>query len=186
MRYIALVTLLILAILVSTRALQLRSLGIKAVRIGEIDKKDFLILPLVPLLFYAVAASVFDLPRPWSEWFSNTLVAWIGTILCALGIALFAYAIVSFGKSFRIGLDEDKPGKLVTTGAFSISRNPIYVALELIFIGLFLILPSWIFLLYVVGGVLLFRRQILIEEKSLKKIYGDEYIAYCKRVRRFL
>ncbi len=32
----------------------------------------------------------------------------------------------------------------------------------------------------------LFNRQILLEKQSLKGIYGEEYMAYCKKVRRFL
>jgi hypothetical protein len=39
----------------------------------------------------------------------------------------FAVTLKSFGDSFRVGIDEKKPDKLVTSGMFAISRNPIYV-----------------------------------------------------------
>lgn len=185
-RYIAAATLFSLIILVLSRAFQLKKLGIKVIRFGEIDKKDFIIPPFALLLFYIVFASAFGLPKVGAELFHSEYVGWIGVTLCVLGILLFLYALISFGKSFRVGLDEDHPGELVTTGAFSISRNPIYSAFGLVLIGIFLIIPNWIILIYVFTGIWLFNRQILLEEQSLRKIYGEKYAEYCNRVRRFL
>ncbi len=185
-RYIASASLVLLIMLVFFRAIQLKRLGIKAIQFGEMDKKDFFIPPFALLLFYIVFASAFDLPNIGSELFSSEFTGWAGAVICILGILLFTYALISFGKSFRVGLDEDHPGELVTTGAFSISRNPIYTSFGLILIGVFLIIPNWIILIYVIAGTWLFNRQIVLEEKSLNKIYGDKYSEYCKRVRRFL
>ncbi|WP_312105632.1 isoprenylcysteine carboxylmethyltransferase family protein [Lachnoclostridium sp.] len=185
-RYIAATTLFLLVILVLSRAFQLKRLGIKVIHFGELDKKDFLIPPFALLLFYIVFASAFGLPKVGAELFHNEFVGFLGVAMCVMGILLFLYALISFGKSFRVGLDEDHPGELVTTGAFSISRNPIYSAFGLALIGIFLIIPNWILLIYVFTGIWLFNRQILLEEQSLKKIYGDKYTEYCKRVRRFL
>lgn len=186
MRYIAAATLFLLVILVLLRAFQLKKLGIKAVRFGEMDKKDFLIPPFALLLFYIVFAGTFGLPEIGAELFNNEFVGWIGAAVCAVGILLFLYALISFGESFRVGLDEDHPGELVTTGAFSISRNPIYTAFGLVLIGEFLIIPNWVILIYVFTGIWLLNRQILLEEQSLKRIYGEKYMEYCKKVRRFL
>lgn len=185
-RYIAIVTLFLLVILVLLRASQLKKLGIKAIQFGEMDKKDFLIPPVALLLFYIVFANAFGLPKIGIELFYNEFVGWIGAVICLIDIFLFIYALISFGKSFRVGLDEEHPGELVTTGAFSISRNPIYTTFGLVLIGIFLIIPNWIILIYVFIGTWLFNRQILLEEQSLKKIYGEKYTEYCKRVRRFL
>jgi protein-S-isoprenylcysteine O-methyltransferase Ste14 len=185
-KYIALATLVLLIILVLSRAFQLKRLGIKAIQFGKMDKKDFFIPPFALLLFYIVFASAFDLPEIGAELFNNEFVGWIGVAACAIGVLLFLYALISFGKSFRVGLDEDHPGELVTTGAFAISRNPIYTAFGLILTGVFLIIPNWIILIYIFAGIWLFNRQILLEEQSLKKIYGEKYSEYCNRVRRFL
>ncbi len=186
MRYIAIVSLFLLVILVLLRTFQLKKLGIKAIQFGEKDKKDFFIPPFALLLFYIVFASAVGLPKIGAELFNNEFVGWIGVTVCIIGTLLFIYALVSFGKSFRVGLDEDHPGELVTTGAFSISRNPIYTAFGLVLTGVFLIVPNWIILIYVFTGIWLFNRQILLEEQSLTKIYGEKYMEYCKRVRRFL
>lgn len=185
-RYIAASALVLLVMLVMIRTLQLKRLGIKAVQFGEKDKTDFLILPFAFLLFYIVFAGAFGLPEIGTQLFDDTFIGWIGVIVCIMGILLFIYALISFGKSFRVGLDEDHPGELVTTGAFSISRNPIYTAFGLVLAGIFLIIPNWIVLIYVFAGIWLFNRQILLEEQSLKGIYGKKYMEYCKKVRRFL
>lgn len=186
MKYFAVATLVLLIILVLLRANQLKKLGIKAIQFGEMDKKDFLIPPFFLLFFYIVVASAFGLPNIGVELFNNEFVGWIGVAFCVIGILFFIYAMISFGRSFRVGLDEDHPGDLVTTGAFSISRNPIYTAFGLVLLGVFFITTNWVVLIYVFVAVWLFNRQIRLEEKSLKKIYGQRYTEYSKRVRRFL
>lgn len=168
------------------RAAQLRKVGIKAMKFGEIDKKDFIIPPFALLFFYTVLSSVSNLPKLGVELFKSEIVSWIGVVLCILGLLLFLFSLISFGKSFRVGIDEDKPGSLITTGAFAISRNPIYTAFGITLFGIFLIFSNWILLLYLIAGFWLFNRQVLREEESLKKTYGKEYVEYCKKVRRYL
>jgi len=50
---------------------------------------------------------------------------WAGLVLCFIAIIGFAFTLVSFGDSFRVGIDVNKPEELVTSGMFAISRNPI-------------------------------------------------------------
>ena len=118
--------------------------------------------------------------------FENEIIGWVGVIFCFTGLFLFLYSLISFGKSFRVGIDEDEPGSLITTGAFALSRNPIYTAFGLVLIGQYLIYPNWLLLIYVIVGFWLFHRQVGMEEQSLLKIYGEEYRQYCKKVRRYL
>ena len=103
-----------------------------------------------------------------------------------MGIILIIWALISFKKSFRIGLAENASEGLITTGAFAISRNPIYVAFAIMVISQFLVFSSWILLIYIFMFILLFRRQIMNEEVFLKEQYGDEYINYCNQVRRWI
>jgi protein-S-isoprenylcysteine O-methyltransferase Ste14 len=184
--YFAITTMILLIILVLSRVFLMNKLGIKAMKFGEMDKKDFLIPPFALLFFYIIFASTLNLPKLGFELFSNETVGWIGVALCIMGLILFMLSLISFGKSFRVGIDEDHPGSLVTTGTFAISRNPIYTAFGLILIGIFLIFRNWILLIYLVAAIWLFNRQVLREEESLKKIYGEEYVKYCKNVRRYL
>lgn len=185
-RYFAIATVVLLILLVLSRVVLLRKLGIHAFKFGEMDKKDFLIPVCALPLIYLFLSGVFNLPRIGSLLFQNGTVAWIGVALCMLGLALFLWALISFGRSFRVGIDEDHPGPLVTSGAFQVSRNPIYTAFGLILLGVFLVYPNWILLPYLPVGFWLFNRQVLLEEGSLRKIYGEEYEKYMTKVRRYL
>ena len=95
-------------------------------------------------------------------------------------------SLISFGRSFRVGIDVDHPDELVTTGVFAYSRNPIYVGLFLVLVGQFLVFPNWIPLVYLVAGTWLFHRQVLREEEFVRRHYGEQYAAYCRRVRRYV
>ncbi len=156
-------------------------------RFGEIDKKDFLIPPFVFFYIYVVFAAAFAWPAvSKQEFFHSETISWFGVAACAAGLLVLLWSLVSFGRSFRVGIDVNQPDELITSGIFALSRNPIYVALAAILIGQFLIFPNWILLLYIVTAAWLFHRQVLREEGSLQAHYGQQYLAYSNRVRRYL
>jgi len=185
--YFGALTIVLLLGMVLTRALLMRRNGIKAIHFGEIDKTDFLIPPFALLYFYVVFAAAFGLPTvSRQEFFHSGTVSWVGVLLCLVGLLLLFLSLVSFGKSFRVGIDQVQPDKLVTTGIFAFSRNPIYVAFGLVLLGQFLVFPNWILLVYMVAAIWLFHRQILREEEYLRSHYGQPYSEYCDQVRRYL
>jgi protein-S-isoprenylcysteine O-methyltransferase Ste14 len=186
-RYVGALTIVLLLGMVLIRALLMRRKGIKAIHFGEIDKKDFLIPPFALFYFYIVFAAAFDLPTvSRQEFFHSGTLSWVGVLLCLVGLFLLFLSLVSFGKSFRVGIDQDHPDELVTTGIFAFSRNPIYVAFGLVLQGLFLVFSNWILLVYMVAAIWLFHRQVLREEEYLRSHYGQQYSEYCDRVRRYL
>ena len=185
-RYFAGLTIVLLLGMVLTRALQMKRRGIKATHFGNIDKKDFFIPPFALFYFYIVFANSFHFPIvSTQEFFHSEAIGWVGVLFCLAGLLLLSWSLVSFGQSFRVGIDTDHPDKLITTGIFAFSRNPIYVAFALILIGQFLIFSNWILLVYIGAAIWLFHRQVLREEEYLKKHYGQEYSEYCNRVRRY-
>jgi protein-S-isoprenylcysteine O-methyltransferase Ste14 len=110
----------------------------------------------------------------------------LGAILACFGLLIFVLAFFSFGDSWRIGIDRKTAGTLVTGGIFSISRNPIYVAFDLIFIAVFLINGTWFFLIFALLAILAVHSQTLREERFLVQRYGDEYDRYRRKVPRYL
>ena len=185
--YLAALTIILLVGMVLTRAFLMKRQGIKALKFGNIDKKDFLIPPFALFYFYIVFAEAFHLPAvSRQEFFRLEFTPWIGVAFCTAGLGLLLWSLISFGRSFRVGIDTDRPDRLVTSGIFALSRNPIYVAFASVLLGQFLIFPNWILLVYMGAATWLFHRQVLREEEFLKKHYGEEYADYCRRVRRYL
>lgn len=173
--------------MVLIRVMLMKRQGIEAMQFGKIDKTDFLIPPFALFYFYTVFAAAFNWPTVSTyKFFQYEVIAWFGVFFCLVGLVLLAWSILSFGQSFRVGIDTENPDKLITTGAFSISRNPIYVAFAFILLGQFLIFSNWVLLVYMCAGVWLFHRQAMREEGYLKEHYGEEFLAYCSRVRRYL
>jgi len=165
----------------------MRSKGIKAVHFGAVDKTDFLMPPFALFYFYVVFANAFNFPAvSRQKFFDSAVVSWAGVLVCLAGLVLLFLSLVSFGKSFRVGIDQEHPDKLITTGVFAFSRNPIYVAFALVLLGQFLVFPNWILSVYMVAAIGVIHRQVLREEEYLRKYYGQEYSDYCGRVRRYL
>ncbi len=185
-KYIAAAALALLILLVAGRVLLLKAKVIAAFKFGAMDRKDFIIPPFALLYIYIVLAETFGWPTLGHALFDSAGMAWAGASLCALGLVCFLLSLIAFGKSFRVGIDEDHPGTLVTMGVFAVSRNPIYVSFILLFCGIFLMLANWVLLLCFAAVTALIHRQILREEASLKNIYGAAYADYCKRTRRYI
>jgi protein-S-isoprenylcysteine O-methyltransferase Ste14 len=184
---LAAATIVVLIGLVLTRSVLMNRQGIKAIHFGNLDRKDFLIPPIALLYFYTIFANAFGWPTlSQQEFFHSDIVAWIGIGLCATGLLLFIWSIASFGRSFRVGIDTENPDKLIKTGVFAHSRNPIYVAFWVVLLGEFLVFPNWILLVYLVAGTWLLHRQVLREEAYLSTHYGQEYTEYTSRVRRYI
>ena len=103
------------------------------------------------------------------------------TIVLMLGMVLTRALLMK-----KQGIEAMNFGKLITSGIFALSRNPIYVAFAFILLGQFLIFSNWILLVYTGAAIWLFHRQVLREEDYLKQHYGNEYLEYCDRVSRYL
>jgi protein-S-isoprenylcysteine O-methyltransferase Ste14 len=110
----------------------------------------------------------------------------VGIALLAAALVLFAWALVSFGRSWRVGIDEKKPGELVTHGAFAFSRNPIFVCMILAFTGIFLVHGTPVFLAFAVIFTVGVHFQVLQEEQFLLQRHAASYSAYCRRTLRYL
>ena len=185
-QYLAALMVVLLIGTVLSRVLLLRRTGTRAMHFGELDKTDFLIPPVALFYFYTVFATAFGWPLANRQrFFQSTVVAWFGVVLCLVGIVILVLSLVSFGKSFRVGIDVDQPGQLVTTGVFAVSRNPIYVGFFVFLVGQLLVFPNWVPLIYLVAAAGLFHRQVLREEEFMRQRYGQEYQEYCGRVGRY-
>jgi len=129
-------------------------------------------------------------PRPIAWLFAcrlidSSLARIAGTLLIVVAFCVRILAMTALGDSWRLGLDDKRPGDLVTTGIYAISRNPIYIYFDLWFIGTFLINGSLLFLIFALFTVANLHYQIVHEEKFLTEVHGAAYDAYCARTARY-
>jgi protein-S-isoprenylcysteine O-methyltransferase Ste14 len=118
--------------------------------------------------------------------FDNRAADGLGVAAIVTGLALFAAALWAFGRSWRIGIDHDRPGTLITRGVFAFTRNPIFLFMDMYFVGTWLIQRDLFFLLFAIVAVAGIHYQILQEEKFLLKNYGHAYRRYLLSVPRYI
>lgn len=109
-----------------------------------------------------------------------------GNLLLAGGFAGVLCVHAYMGADWRSGISEADPGRLITTGPFARSRNPVALLVQIGQLGLFLSLPSVFTLVCLVIGVWAVRGQVRLEEADLERRHGDAYRAYETRTPRWL
>jgi protein-S-isoprenylcysteine O-methyltransferase Ste14 len=123
------------------------------------------------------------LPPGWPAAFRYGL----GGLLVILGLAVMTVALRAFRRA-GTNVETPKPTTaLVTDGVYAWSRNPMYVALALLFAGIAVLVNSgWLATLWVLYVGVLRVGVIAPEERYLGGKFGDQYRAYRARVRRWL
>lgn len=156
-------------------------------RVFEIAAFAGLIFWMVEIVLYALHSNVRVLPAVFHDQLFESLALKVaGVILISGGLVVFILAFFNFGDSWRVGVDYETPGALVTRGVFSLTRNPIYVFINSWFIGTFLINGTVLFLVFAVLAIAAQHWQILREEEFLKKRYGEPYERYRQKTPRYL
>ena len=127
-------------LLLGGRTLLLARQGVKVWRISSRQRLAGKLLEaaFVPLLLVWLALVFLetqDHARLGPLFWQSRLLAWLGLIVCYLALCLFFWSLLSFGRAWRIGIDEQHSDELVTTGAFAVSRNPIFVFLDAFYGG---------------------------------------------------
>ena len=113
-------------------------------------------------------------------------IALIGAVF-SLGIALGAWGFFSLRRAGTAVDPLEPTSRLVVRGPYRFTRNPLYLAQLLVMLGFTALTRSWWFLGAVpILAVLLNYLVILPEERYLTGLFGDEYAAYCRKVRRWV
>jgi protein-S-isoprenylcysteine O-methyltransferase Ste14 len=128
--------------------------------------------------------------RRWRWSITGHPAPWRPVLAAALILAWFALFISAATRFRRAGTSiiPNKPvSAFVVNGPYQLSRNPMYVSLVALYLGVTLILNSWwpVLLLPVVL-IVIDRTVIAREERYLRQRFPVEYPAYCSRVRRWL
>jgi protein-S-isoprenylcysteine O-methyltransferase Ste14 len=115
---------------------------------------------------------------------ARVVLAWAAI---AAGLAGVIWAMSTFIRA-RTAIYPNEPARvIVSAGPYRFSRNPMYVSLATLTIGIALWLDSvWVLVLLPVALVALTRLVIRKEEAYLSSAFPEPYAAYCGRVRRWL
>ncbi|MBR1816444.1 MAG: isoprenylcysteine carboxylmethyltransferase family protein [Lachnospiraceae bacterium] len=116
-----------------------------------------------------------------------TIIVAIMFLFWILGIIFIIFGAAIWYAAVKIKhVDEYiMHNKLATTGIYAYVRNPIYSGVSIMLTGVDLLTENyWMLLLPVFYWVFLTILMICTEEKWLKKMYGEPYVRYCKRVNR--
>ena len=115
----------------------------------------------------------------------QTLVA-AGVVLGFTGDIIFTVSAVTMKDSWRAGIAENDKTEIITSGIYSMSRNPAFLAFDCVYISLLLIAFNWVLLVFSFFAITMLHLQILQEETFLSKTFGAEYNVYKSKVRRCL
>ena len=141
-----------------------------------------------PVLALAVLGAAWGadriLPMPIA---AGGLLLWIGVAIVALALLLALAALIQFFAA-KTHVEPWRPTSVIISGGvFRFSRNPIYLAFCVTALGAGLALNSWwIIASMPLLGYLLHHFAIRREEAYLERKFGEQYLAYKRRVRRWL
>ena len=195
--YFQVISLVIFLLVFFGRTIWLRKKGTKAFVLGSGKKgftalleKSFLIffsIWVIEIGIHSFHLNIQFLPLVLvKQIFKNQIIQFAGAMVIFVGLIVFCLALISFNSSWRVGIDTVSPGDLITTGVFSVSRNPIFLSMDLYFLGTFLIYSNLFFLMCFICIVIGFQFQIGQEETFLIERYGDKYRKYMAQVNRYI
>jgi protein-S-isoprenylcysteine O-methyltransferase Ste14 len=144
--------------------------------------------PLALLLIAGILMGLAALATPSLGWAYAIRVV-VGPAFAAIGILIAVSGLVAFrrARTSASPMRPDKASSLVASGIYSYTRNPMYLGMLLVLIGwaAYLARP-WALVVLPVFVIYMNRFQIGPEERVLQGIFGAEFEAYRRRVRRWL
>ncbi len=111
----------------------------------------------------------------------------VGVVLIVGGVPLAFLSLRIFRTARTTTVPFEKPSKLVTRGPYRFTRNPMYVGLALIYVGVAgLQAQIWPIMSLLLLIIYIDRVVIPVEESRLREVFGKDYERYCTQVRRWI
>ncbi|MGD8813510.1 MAG: isoprenylcysteine carboxylmethyltransferase family protein [Anaerolineales bacterium] len=170
----------------------------KAERTNQNDRRELLLPRWAIPLVWAVIVCVIQVLLPWAVsnigirfgWSQQVPGPWnlAGLPLVVAGITLYAWCLLVHFRSYRTSVKVGfSPPHLVYGGLYRFSRNPMYISGLIAWFGWIVYYGSPAVLLGLVLLWLFFAlRMIPQEERQLEELFGEDYLAYKRTVRRWL
>lgn len=109
----------------------------------------------------------------------------ISLIFWLAGFSLLFIGRFSMGWSFRIGSPKEETS-LTQDGLFSFSRNPMYLGVFSTLLATVLYTLNPLIFFIVLFIVIAHHKIVIAEEKYLNEVFGEQYLVYCKKTRRYI
>ena len=142
-----------------------------------------------PPLIYAVplAVGVYLNRRSPFELMPGNLARIIGVTLGIVAIILSLAAAIQFWRARTPMMPYKSTTAIIESGPFAISRNPLYLAMTLGYVAISLVFnTAWPLLFLPLVLLVMYRGVIAREERYLQQKFGERYVEYMGRVRRWL
>ncbi len=186
-QFIALLILILFYSVYLGKMLLQRRQGIRTDQIarGEKDRKLFLTELVLKIATYSIIVvqiiSIFP-----DNITTFTILRMMGAILGISGVIIFGIAVYTMGNSWRAGIPETDKTTLVINGIFHFSRNPAFLAFDMVYLCILLMFFNWVLFIFTIWAMLMLHLQILREEKFLQTTFGNEYTEYQRMTRRYI
>lgn len=141
-----------------------------------------------PVLYLGALAAAFLLRWFWPlRFWDREAAVWVGIALVLVGLVIGVWGRQTMVRA-GTNVDPRRPATaVVTSGPFRFSRNPLYVGLTLIYLGITTALDTaWGLVLVVPLLVVMHQGVVRREERYLERKFGDGYRQYRAAVRRYL
>ena len=152
-----------------------------------ISKKSIRIPPPIVTFVFGMSMYALSFVIHWQFIFSFQEVIVIALILS--GILLLLPAVLQFiqHKTTVNPLNPEKASRLVVSGLFRFSRNPMYLGMALLLLAWGIYLGNPLNIIIFIGFIAYMNCfQISLEEKALEALFGEEFSRYKARVRRWI
>jgi len=136
-------------------------------------RKEKMLDSVAVVIFFASCAYAVFLPLE-----LGTFLFYAGSLFYILGMLIVTTALLSFHTT-----PVDKP---VTKWIYRFSRNPMYLGLFLVSIGIGIACASWVFLLLTAVFIILTSTSVALEERFCLQKYGNAYREYMNRIPRWI
>jgi protein-S-isoprenylcysteine O-methyltransferase Ste14 len=136
---------------------------------------------VIPVIYVATGE-----PR-FADYPFQPALAWLGTAMFALSLALFYRTHRDLGRFWSVTLEIRETHQLITTGVYRYVRHPMYSAFFLWALAQALLLPNFVAGLAGLAGFgTLFAFRLPREERMMEERFGEAYRAYAARTSRII
>lgn len=106
-------------------------------------------------------------------------------ILAGIGLIMAITSLINLGRSTRLGLPSENTN-FKSNGLYKLSRNPMYLGFDFFTLSSIIFFGNIFITIIGIYSIVIYHFIIMGEEKYLEQRFGNKYIEYRKKVRRYI